>query len=81
MVRGVFQSHAASLGDRPDSVTYLLRSYICYGDMSVSVSYTYFSDVGPLVLLFQTLLKLFRFPCFRFWAQLMKVIPETRHAH
>ena len=42
--------------------------------------HTYFSDVGPLVLLLQTLLRLFRFPCFRFWAQLMKVVPETRQA-
>jgi len=25
--------------------------------------------------------KLFGFPIFRYWAYLMKVIPETRHAH
>ena len=29
----------------------------------------------------KTLLKLFGFPTFRFWAYLMKVIPEARRVH
>ena len=34
--------------------------------------------LDPVVLLLPNLLG---FPIFRFWAYLMKVIPETRHAH
>ena len=41
----------------------------------------WWSYLGPLVYLLTTLLILFGFPTFRFWAYLMKVIPETRCAH
>jgi hypothetical protein len=36
------------------------------------------SYLGSLVYLLAKLFKLFGFPTFRFWAYLMKVIPETR---
>jgi hypothetical protein len=39
------------------------------------------SSLGPLVYLLRNFLILFGFPDFRLWEYLMKVIPETRHAH
>ena len=39
------------------------------------------SYLGSLVYLLANFFKLFGFPTFRFWAYLMKVIPETRCVH
>jgi hypothetical protein len=37
--------------------------------------------LGSLVILLPNTFKLFGFPIFRFWAYLIKVIPETRRGH
>ena len=47
---------------------------------SIGVLYIFWlSCLGPLVLLLAN--KQFGFPIFRFWAYLMKVIPEMRRSH
>ena len=80
MVTEVFQSHAASLGDRPDSVTDLLRSYTCYGDMPVSASYL-FQWCRPFGVIAPNAIMIISLSMFSILSAADEGFPETRHAH
>ena len=54
-----------------------LRTHVCTGELGRF----WLSYVGFFVLLFPNMFNLFGFLMLWFWACLMKVIPETRHAH
>jgi len=54
------------------NVQLILKSYL---------PVVYGTPLSPVVILLPQTFKLFGFRIFRFWAYMMKVIPESRRAH